>query len=82
MTVPASAIPAISALMNQRNQLRSRQDAVSKAATLVDMAKLFDGTGLEGSVLSIAQTQVVQYIVNQVGSIEAQLVALGVDLNA
>ncbi len=55
---------------------------MSKATTLVDMAKLFDGTGLESSVLSIAQAQVNQYIVTQIGSIEAQLTVLGVDLNA
>jgi len=82
MTIAASDIPAVTTLMSQRAQLRSRLSRVGSTASLADMAKLFEGTGLESGILTLSQTQVSQYLANQIASIETQLSGLGVDLNA
>lgn len=82
MTIPASTVPQAAALLQTRTQLQSRIAQIGSISSLQGMAGLFAGTGLESGVLNIATTQVATYLQNQIAALEAQLTAMGVDLEA
>ena len=82
MPIPVSDVPAIAALVQTRAQLQARASRVARVSGLAEMAALFEGTGLEGQVLTIAQEQVAQYLANAIAGIEAQLVEAGVTFDA
>ena len=80
-TMKASQIPACADLLSNRAQLKSRIAQLGTVTTMADMLGLLSGTTVEGVVLQQAQAAVGAFLSNGLVAIEAQIVALGIELD-
>jgi hypothetical protein len=80
-TMKASAIPACADLLANRAQLKSRMAQLAGVSTLGDMLALLTGTGLEPTVLAQAKAAVAGFLKNGLDQIEAEIAALGIELD-
>jgi hypothetical protein len=80
-TMKASAIPACADLLANRAQLKSRMAQLAGVTTMADMLSLLSGTTVEGVVLQQAQAAVGLFLKNGLDQIEAEIVAMGIELD-